>query len=37
MRAGWRLFRSKWTVTTQKPLKKRKNQKRKVVQIIGHV
>lgn len=36
MRASWRLFRSKWIVTTQKPLKKRKSRKRKVVQIIGH-
>ncbi len=36
MRASWRLFRSKWTATTQKPPKKRKSQKRKVVQITGH-
>lgn len=37
MRASWRLFRNKWTATTQKSLKKRKSQKRKVVQIIGHI
>ena len=35
MRASWRLFRSKWTVTTQKPLKRRRSQKRKVVHLIG--
>lgn len=37
MRASWRLFKSKWTVTTQKSLKKTKSQKRKVVQIDGHI
>lgn len=37
MRAGWRLFRGRWTVTTQTPLKKRRNQRRKVVQLTGQV
>lgn len=36
MRASWKLFRSKWTVITQKPLRKRRSQKKKVVQIIGN-
>lgn len=33
MKASWRLFRSKWTVITQKALKKRRNQKKKVKTI----
>lgn len=37
MRASWRLSKSRWTVTTQKSLKKRKSQKRKVEQFIRHV
>lgn len=33
MRAGWRRFRSRWTVTTRTLLKKRRNQRRKVVEF----
>lgn len=33
MRADWRLCRSRWIATTQKPLKKRKNLKKKVSQM----